>query len=95
MIIVHLKTEYMSNLCQEITLPTTPIQHIDGRGSMRLHCVFYQQLTNKMSSKEMMEEYCDLTSKSLEELIDHQNYPVDAAKRSTVARRSLTLSILT
>ena len=28
----------MSNLCQEITLPTEPIQHIDGR--VRLHYVF-------------------------------------------------------
>ena len=47
-----------------------------------------------MSSKEMMEEYCDLTVRGLEELIDHQNYPVDAAKRSTVARRSLGIGYI-
>ena len=29
---------YMSNLCQEITLPTDPIQHIDG--TVKLHYVF-------------------------------------------------------
>ena len=27
---------YMSNLCQEITLPTDPIQHIDGEGEIAL-----------------------------------------------------------
>ena len=27
---------WMSNLCQEITLPTTPIQHIDGEGEIAL-----------------------------------------------------------
>ena len=26
----------MSNLCQEITLPTDPIQHIDGEGEIAL-----------------------------------------------------------
>ena len=34
------------------------------------------------------------SSKGLEELIDHQNYPVDAAKRSTVARRSLGIGYI-
>ena len=28
----------MSNLCQEITLPTTPLQHIDGEGEI---CLLY------------------------------------------------------
>ena len=31
---------YMSNLCQEITLPTTPVQHIDDK-KVKLHYVFY------------------------------------------------------
>ena len=26
----------MSNLCQEITLPTDPIKHIDGQGEIAL-----------------------------------------------------------
>ena len=33
----------MSNLCQEITLPTDPIQHIDGSGEIDfVHSVCYQ-----------------------------------------------------
>ena len=51
-------------------------------------CILSTINLGKMSSKEMMEEYCDLAVR-LEELIDHQNYPVDVTKRSTVARRSL------
>ena len=84
---------WMSNLCQEITLPTTPIQHIDGEGEIAL-CILSAINLGKMSSKEMMEEYCDLAVRGLEELIDHQNYPVDAAKRSTVARRSLGIGYI-
>jgi ribonucleoside-diphosphate reductase alpha chain len=36
-----------------------------------------------------MEELCDLAVRGLEELIEYQNYPVKAAERSTLARRSL------
>ena len=32
-------TVYMSNLCQEITLPTKPLEHIDDE-KVKLHCVF-------------------------------------------------------
>ena len=84
---------WMSNLCQEITLPTTPLQHIDGEGEIAL-CILSAINLGKMSSKEMMEEYCDLAVRGLEELIDHQNYPVEAAKRSTLARRSLGIGYI-
>jgi ribonucleoside-diphosphate reductase alpha chain len=36
-----------------------------------------------------MDELCDLAVRALEELIDYMDYPVEAAKRSTLARRSL------
>ena len=36
-----------------------------------------------------MDELCDLAVRALEELIDYMQYPVEAAKRSTLARRSL------
>ena len=73
MIIVHLKTEYgCQTYGQEITLLTTLIQHIDGEGEIAL-CILSAINLGKMSSKEMMEEYCDLAVRGLEELIDHQN----------------------
>ena len=79
----------MSNLCQEITLPTEPIDHIDdSKGEIAL-CILSAINVGKVVHFAEMEELCDLVVRGLEELIDYQEYPVLAAKRSTVARRSL------
>ena len=78
----------MSNLCQEITLPTTPIQHIDGPGEIAL-CILSAINVGKLNDLDELEELCDLTVRALEEIIDHQQYPVKAAEISTKARRSL------
>jgi ribonucleoside-diphosphate reductase alpha chain len=78
----------MSNLCQEITLPTTPIQHIDGPGEIAL-CILSAINVGKINDPIELEELCDLTVRALEEMIDHQKYPVKAAEISTKQRRSL------
>jgi len=78
----------MSNLCQEITLPTTPLQHIDGEGEIAL-CILSAVNVGKINKLDEFENLCDLAVRGLEELIDYQNYPVEAAKRSTLNRRSL------
>ena len=78
----------MSNLCQEITLPTDPLQHIDGEGEIAL-CILSAINVGKLKSLDEMEELCDLAVRGLEELIDYQNYPVKAAEVSTKNRRSL------
>ena len=78
----------MSNLCQEITLPTDPINHIDGEGEIAL-CILSAINVGKINYEEEMEPLCDLIVRSLDEIIDHQRYPVKAAEVSTKARRSL------
>jgi len=78
----------MSNLCQEITLPTDPIQHIDGEGEIAL-CILSAINVGKLKQLDELEELCDLTVRGLEELIDYQNYPIKAAELSTKNRRSL------
>ena len=78
----------MSNLCQEITLPTDPIQHIDGAGEIAL-CILSAINVGKVKSDEELEELCDLSVRGLDEIIDYQKYPVAAAELSTKARRSL------
>ena len=85
---------YMSNLCQEITLPTDPIQHIDdGDGEIAL-CILSAINVGKIRNLDEMEELCDLSVRGLEELIDYQNYPVAAARRSTLYRRSLGIGFI-
>ena len=79
----------MSNLCQEITLPTDPIDHIDDAGGEIALCILSALNVGKINRLDELEELCDLSVRGLEELIDYQDYPVAAAERSTLARRSL------
>ena len=67
----------MSNLCQEITLPTDPIQHIEGQGEIAL-CIL-SAINVGIVKEEELESLCDLSVRGLEELIDFQEYPVNAA----------------
>ena len=84
----------MSNLCQEITLPTDPINHIDDEGGEIALCILSAINVGKINKLSEMENLCDLAVRGLEELIDYQEYPVAAAKRSTLARRSLGIGFI-
>jgi ribonucleoside-diphosphate reductase alpha chain len=83
----------MSNLCQEITLPTYPLQHIDGEGEIAL-CILSAINVGKVKSDEELEDLCDLSVRGLDELIDYQKYPVVAAEIATKARRSLGIGFI-
>ena len=83
----------MSNLCQEITLPTEPIEHIDGKGEIAL-CILSAINVGKINDIDDLESLCDLSVRALDELIDLQKYPVKAAEVSTKARRSLGIGYI-
>ena len=83
----------MSNLCQEITLPTDPIQHIDDHSGEIALCIL-SAINVGVVKDEELEEICDLAVRGLEELIDYQEYPVKAAEMSTLARRSLGIGYI-
>ena len=84
----------MSNLCQEITLPTDPIRHIDDDAGEIALCILSAVNVGKLKNLDEMEELCDLSVRGLEELIDYQGYPVKAAERATRARRSLGVGFI-
>ena len=84
----------MSNLCQEITLPTDPIKHIDDDAGEIALCILSAVNVGKIHKLDDMEEVCDLAVRGLEELIDYQQYPVKAAERSTKYRRSLGVGFI-
>ena len=84
----------MSNLCQEITLPTYPIQHIDDTTGEIALCILSAINVGKVKSDEELEELCDLSVRGLDELIDYQKYPVLAAELATKARRSLGIGFI-
>ena len=85
----------MSNLCQEITLPVVPLQHIDDDGPEEIAtCILSAINVGKVKSDEELEELCDLTVRALEELIDYQDYPVKAAENFTKRRRALGVGFI-
>ena len=84
----------MSNLCQEITLPTDPINHIDDKEGEIALCILSAINIGKIRNLDEMEELCDLSVRGLEELIDYQDYPVAAAENATKARRSLGIGFI-
>jgi len=84
----------MSNLCQEITLPTYPIQHIDDENGEIALCILSAINVGKVKSDEELEELCDLSVRGLDELIDYQKYPVISAELATKARRSLGIGYI-
>ena len=83
----------MSNLCQEITLPTDPIDHIDDHGGEIALCILSAVNVGVVKDDEL-QDICELAVRGLEELIDYQEYPVKAAEMSTLARRSLGVGFI-
>ena len=84
----------MSNLCQEITLPTYPLQHIDDHLGEIALCILSAINVGKVQSDKELEDLCDLSVRALDELIDYQEYPVKAAETATRARRSLGIGFI-
>jgi ribonucleoside-diphosphate reductase alpha chain len=84
----------MSNLCQEITLPTKPLQHIDAENGEIALCILSAVNVGKVKSDEELENLCDLSVRALDELIDYQQYPIIAAEIGTKARRSLGIGFI-
>ena len=84
----------MSNLCQEITLPTEPIDHIDDEMGEIALCILSAINVGRLNKLDDLEELCDLAVRALEELIDYQEYPVAAAESATKTRRSLGIGFI-
>lgn len=84
-----------SNLCMEITLPTTPITHIDDgdddEGEIAL-CVLSAINLGEVKQLSDMESICENAVRSLDAIIDHQDYPV-AAARKMLKRRSIGVGV--
>ena len=85
---------YMSNLCQEITLPTKPLNHIDDEDGEIALCILSAINVGVVKDLDDLEELCELAVRALEEIIDYQKYPNKAAEKSTKARRSLGIGYI-
>ena len=81
--------------CQEITLPTTPISHIDDNdedeGEIAL-CVLSAINLGEFKELSELEGICENIVRSLDFIIENQDYPVKAA-RKMLKRRSIGVGI--
>jgi ribonucleoside-diphosphate reductase alpha chain len=83
-----------SNLCCEIDLPTKPLNDInDPNGEISL-CTLAAINWGKINDPADFERPCTLAVRALDELLDYQDYPVVAARNSTMARRPLGVGII-
>jgi ribonucleoside-diphosphate reductase alpha chain len=83
-----------SNLCCEIDLPTKPLSDInDPNGEISL-CTLAAINWGKIREPSDFARPCTLAVRALDELLDYQDYPVLAAKNSTMARRPLGVGII-
>lgn len=85
----------MSNLCVEITLPTTPISHIEDsindEGEIAL-CVLSAINAGELKNLKELEGICENIVRSLDFVIDNQDYPVKAATKM-LKRRSIGVGL--
>jgi ribonucleoside-diphosphate reductase alpha chain len=83
----------MSNLCQEINLPTSPIYDVNSEkeGEIAL-CVLGAINLGTIKGFDELEEICEYTVRMLDYIIDIQDYPVVAAKKM-LKRRSLGVGV--
>jgi len=84
---------YMSNLCQEILHPTKPIKGIDDPDGEIGICVLAALNLLELNSEKDIQNSCRIAVRTLDSVIDYQDYPVVAGENFTKNRRSLGIGI--
>lgn len=83
----------MSNLCQEVIHPTKPIMNInDAEGEIGI-CVLAALNLLELNSDQDIENACRVAVRTLDSVIDYQDYPVAAGETFTKGRRSLGIGV--
>jgi ribonucleoside-diphosphate reductase alpha chain len=84
---------YMSNLCQEIIHPTVPIKNIDDETGQIGICILSALNLLELTSDKDIAKACRIAVRTLDAVIDYQEYPVVAGETFTKYRRSLGIGI--
>jgi ribonucleoside-diphosphate reductase alpha chain len=84
---------WQSNLCLEVTLPTTPFETLDDTQGEISTCVLAAINVLEIESEAEFEEIVDLEVRALNEVIDIQTYPYCMAELPSKARRPIGIGI--
>ena len=83
-----------SNLCQEIALPTRELDDLhDTKGEISL-CTLAAFNLGNLKELSDFESWADILIRALDEVLDYQEYPVEAAGISTMNRRPLGIGVI-
>merc|ERR1712000_69270 len=83
-----------SNLCLEIALPTKPLHDVnDDEGEIAL-CTLAAFNLGKIDQLDDFEELADLIVRALDSLLTYQDYPVPAAEKASLKRRTLGVGVI-
>ncbi|CNE14053.1 ribonucleotide-diphosphate reductase subunit alpha [Yersinia nurmii] len=83
-----------SNLCLEIALPTKPLNDInDPNGEIAL-CTLSAFNLGAIDSLDELEDLAILAVRALDALLDYQDYPIEAARRGAMGRRTLGVGVI-
>lgn len=82
-----------SNLCMEITLPTKPLNDINDENGEIALCTLSAINLGEITSLDELENLTDIIVRSLDNLLDYQDYPIKAAEISSKNRRTLGIGV--
>lgn len=83
-----------SNLCLEIALPTKPLNNINDENGEIALCTLSAFNLGAIDNLSEFEELGDLVVRALDALLDYQDYPVPAAEKATMNRRTLGVGVI-
>jgi len=82
-----------SNLCLEIALPTKPLNSLEDENGEIALCTLSAFNLGELDNLEELEELSLIVVRALDNLLSYQDYPIKAAERSTLFRRSLGVGV--
>lgn len=83
-----------SNLCLEIALPTKPLNDINDESGEIALCTLSAFNLGAIDNLDELEELATLAVRALDALLDYQDYPIAAAKRGAMGRRTLGIGVI-
>ncbi len=82
-----------SNLCMEITLPTKPLYDINDKDGEIALCTLSAINLGTIENLDELEEITEIIVRSLDNLLDYQNYPIIAAENASKNRRTIGVGV--
>ncbi|MDF7681157.1 ribonucleoside-diphosphate reductase subunit alpha [Enterobacteriaceae bacterium ESL0689] len=85
---------HQSNLCLEIALPTQPLNDMNDENGEIALCTLSAFNLGVINHLDELEDLATLVVRALDALLDYQDYPIPAARRGAMGRRTLGIGVI-